>query len=193
MTESENENKKENESKDIDELFNQIEEYAKMDHERNAKFRRRLVFLLPYNLALIYGTIKYSKNIHRISKFLWPNRRKFTIGNFLLIGTIQALFFTSLYAGGNMLILGINPLKPQESFKEDSEFVQGSSSIVIMKALKYVGLSDETLKAIEDDLLKASKVQETNGEQTIPTDNQTNDNDFNQVIADEYNENKKLT
>mmetsp|Transcript_26191 Transcript_26191/g.30279 ORF Transcript_26191/g.30279 Transcript_26191/m.30279 type:complete len:84 (+) Transcript_26191:351-602(+) len=53
--------------------------------------------------------------------------------------------------------MGINPLKPQESFREDSEFVQGSSSIVIMKALKYVGLSDDTLRRIEEDLKNADK------------------------------------
>ena len=50
-----------NSNTQIDELFDQMEEYAKMDHERNAKFRRRLVFLFPYNLALIYGSVKYAK------------------------------------------------------------------------------------------------------------------------------------
>ena len=193
MADSDNKDKIDKESRDIDELFNQMEEYAKMDHERNAKFRRRLVFLLPYNLALIYGTIKYSRNIHKISKYFWPNRRKFTIGNFLIVGTIQALFFTSLYAGGNMLIVGINPLKPQESFREDSEFVQGSSSIVIMKALKYVGLSDETLKNIEDDLRKASKNKEnTENVENIDKPEEKIDN-FNQEVADEFKENKKFT
>ena len=88
-------------SEHVDELFDQMEEYAKMDHEKNAKFRRRLVFLFPYNIALLFGTIKYAKNIHRISKALWPGRRKFTLGNFFFIGTVQALFFTTVWAGGN--------------------------------------------------------------------------------------------
>ena len=143
--------------KSVDQLFDEMEQFANMDHEKNAKFRRRLVFLFPYNLALLWGTIKYSRNIHKISKIFWPSRRKFTIGNFILVGTLQAIFFTSLYAGGNLAIIGINPFKPQEAFKENSEFVQGSSSVVVFKALKYVGLSDDTLKRIEADLKNSQK------------------------------------
>ena len=153
-----------------------------MDHEKNAKFRRRLVFLFPYNLALLFGTIKYAKNIHKISKTLWPNRTKFTIGNFFIVGTIQALFFTGLYAGGNLMILGINPMKPQESFKEDSEFVQGSSSVVIMKALKYAGLSDETLKAIENDIHNSAKKSEETAAEAEAKE-----------MAEEAEQDKKLT
>ena len=113
-------------------------------------------------------------NIQKIGKRFWPNRMKFSVGNFFLVGTVQALFFTSLYAGGNLMILGINPFKPQESFKEDSEFVQGSSSIVIMKALKYAGLSDETIKSIENDLKNSSK-QENKEESLVESNDQTKD------------------
>ena len=48
--------------------------------------------------------------------------------------------------------------------KEDSEFVQGSSSVVIMKALKYAGLTDDTLKRIEEDLRSSNKQPSDEGE-----------------------------
>ena len=177
-----------NQEKSVDELFDQMEKYAQMDHERNAKFRRRLVFLLPYNLLLLFGSVKYAKNIHKISRALWPNRRKFTLGNFIFVGTVQALFFTSIFALGNWLIMGINPLKPQEIFQDDAEFVEGSSSIVVMKALKYVGLSDDTLKRIEEDLKKASK------EKTEDL-NQLDEKPVNEAeeIANQIKEDRKLT
>jgi len=136
----------------VDDLFNKMEENVKLNDAKNAKFRRRLVFLLPYNLALIWGTVQYAKNINRISKWLWPQRRKFSVFNFIFIGTLQALLFTSIYAGGNLAIIGINPFNMENSFQPDSEFVEGSSSLLIMKGLKYVGLSEETIKAIEKDI-----------------------------------------
>ena len=129
-----------------------MEENVLKNDEKNAKFRRRLVFLLPYNLALIWGTVQYAKNINKISKWLWPQRRKFSVFNFMFIGTVQALFFTSVYAGGNLLIIGINPLDAQKSFEPDSDFVEGTTSILLMKGLKYVGLSEETILAIERDI-----------------------------------------
>ena len=30
---------------------------------KNAKYRKRLVYLVPFNFFALYGTIKYSKNI----------------------------------------------------------------------------------------------------------------------------------
>lgn len=129
-----------------------MEENVKLHDAKNAKFRRRLIFLLPYNLALIWGTVQYAKNINKISKWLWPQRRKFSVFNFIFIGTVQALLFTSIYAGGNLAIIGINPMNVDSSFEPDSEFVEGTSSLLIMKGLKYVGLSEETIKAIEKDI-----------------------------------------
>ena len=137
---------------DADEIYERMEKNALQDHERNQKFRKRLIFLFPYNVFLLWGTVKYAKNINKIAKFVWPSRRNFSVMNFILVGTLQALFFTSVYAGGNMLILGINPMNMTEAFKEDSDFVAGSSSIVIMSGLKYMGLSEETIKMIESDI-----------------------------------------
>ncbi|CAI2381279.1 unnamed protein product [Moneuplotes crassus] len=154
-------------SKTADERYEEMENYLQVDHERNAKFRRRLAFLFPYNVFLLWGSIKYAKNIHKIAKRFWPNRRKFSVGNFILIGTVQALFFTTLYAGGNLAILGINPLKPQESFREDAEFVKDSSNLVVIQALKYAGLSEDTIQRIENDLKNSDKkTQEDNLEQS---------------------------
>ena len=82
------------------------------------------------------------------------------MGNFILIGTLQALFFTSVYAGGNLMILGINPFKMSDSFQEDSEFVQASSSVIVLKGLKYLGLSQETLDMIEKDIKNKDKQAE---------------------------------
>ena len=58
----------------IDQMFDEMEAEEQQFAQKNQKFRKRLVFLLPYNLALIWGSIKYAKNINKISKRLWPSR-----------------------------------------------------------------------------------------------------------------------
>ena len=40
---------------------------------------------------------------------MWPNRTKATLGNLLYVGTLQAVGMSTLYFGGNMAILGVNP------------------------------------------------------------------------------------
>ena len=44
--------------------------------------------------------------------------------NFFIVGTVQAIFFTTFYIGGNMAILGINPIK---IIRENRTILGGSS------------------------------------------------------------------
>ena len=68
--------------------------------------------------------------------------------------------------------------------KEDSEFVQGSSSVVIMKALKYAGLSDDTLKRIEQDLRSSN--QQSDGDE-VSSANEAEE------VAKQIEQDRKLT
>ena len=65
------------------------------------------------------------------------------------------------------MIIGINPFKMNEAFKEDSEFVQGTTSVVVMKGLQYLGLKEDTLKMIGRDIRdndKKSEVEQADAE-----------------------------
>ena len=79
------------------------------EEQANAKYQRRLFYLLPFNILMIYGTIKYSKNVNAITKYFWPHRRKVSIKNLFIVGSCQALFFSTVFIFGNMLLLGLNP------------------------------------------------------------------------------------
>ena len=80
-----------------------------LEDERNSRYRKRMLYLIPFNFFALWGTIKYFQNVQRIAKAFWPKRQKATIGNFFFIGTLQAIFFTTFYIGGTLAILGINP------------------------------------------------------------------------------------
>ncbi len=79
--------------------------------QKNAVFRKRLLLLIPFNFLSLYGTIRYFQNIQKIAKKFWPNRQKATVFNLFLIGTAQAVIFTTFYVGGSLAILGMNPAK----------------------------------------------------------------------------------
>ena len=89
-----------------------------LEDERNAKYRKRMLYLIPFNFLALWGTIKYFQNVQRIAKAFWPKRQKASIGNFFFIGTLQAVFFTGFYIGGTLAILGINPFT---IFKQSEE------------------------------------------------------------------------
>lgn len=90
--------------------------------------------------------------------------------NFFLIGTAQALLFTTVYIGGNLAILGINPIAVVRQTQTlvggptDDELsldekaiekqVQGmrTSDAFMLRMFKAMGLSERTMIAIEKDL-----------------------------------------
>lgn len=87
-----------------------------------------------------------------------------------LIGTAQALLFTSFYLGGSIAIMGINPLAvirrtevliggPTDAeLQADEDLIQKSvegmsvSDAVVLRLFKSMGLSDKTMVLIEKDL-----------------------------------------
>ena len=79
------------------------------EEEYNRKYQKRLFYLLPFNCFLLFGTLKYSKNIQPITKYFFPNMRKVSIKNLFIVGTCQAIVFSSIFLVGNMTLLGINP------------------------------------------------------------------------------------
>jgi hypothetical protein len=137
---------------------------------KNAKYRKRMLFLIPFNFLSLYATIKYFQNIQRIARKFWPKRQKATLWNFFLVGTCQALVFTSFYLGGTIAILGINPIavwKKREQLvsgpsedelladeKEIEQKVAGMNvgDAVVLRAFKAMGLSERTMVQIEKDL-----------------------------------------
>ena len=90
--------------------LDQVDKLIEEEDLKNQKYRKRLLFLLPFNAFSLWATIKYFKNIHKIGKKFWPNYQKATLKNLFVVGTAQALFFTTFYIGGSLAILGINPI-----------------------------------------------------------------------------------
>ena len=79
------------------------------EEEANAKYKKKMFLLIPYNCFMVFLTLKYMQHYPYIAKRFLPNVNKATLGNLFYLGTIQALGMTTLYLGGNMAILGINP------------------------------------------------------------------------------------
>ena len=79
------------------------------EEDENMKYKKRMFFLIPYNVLMIALTLKYCQNYKYVASKLWPNRKRATLGNLLYVGTLQAVGMSTLYFGGNMLILGVNP------------------------------------------------------------------------------------
>ena len=86
-----------------------VEKQMLEEDEANARFKKRMFMLIPYNAMMVFFTLKYMKNYTKIANRLWPNVQKATLRNLLYVGTIQALGMTTLYLGGNLAILGVNP------------------------------------------------------------------------------------
>ena len=79
------------------------------EDEANNLLKKRMLWLIPYNAAMVFFTLKYMQNYSKIAAYLWPNVQKATLKNLLYVGTIQALGMTTIYLGGNLAILGVNP------------------------------------------------------------------------------------
>ena len=79
------------------------------EEDENMKYKKRMFFLIPYNVLMIALTLKYCQNYKYVASKLWPNRKRATLGNLLYVGTLQAVGMSTLYFGGNMVILGVNP------------------------------------------------------------------------------------
>ena len=72
--------------------------------------RRRMLWLIPYNFGIIWGTMRYCSNIQNIGSKWWPKHQKVKVSNLFLVATVQAVMFTSIYLGGTLAVLGINPV-----------------------------------------------------------------------------------
>ena len=86
-----------------------IERQMAEEEDENMKYKKRMFLLIPYNVFMVALTLKYCQNYKYVAKKLWPNRVKATLGNLFFVGTIQAMGMSTLYFGGNMLLLGVNP------------------------------------------------------------------------------------
>ena len=87
-----------------------IDKQLEAEEIRLSTYRKRLLYLVPFNFFSLFATMRYFRNIQKIAKRFWPKRQKATIGNLFLVGTGQALLFTTFYVGGSLAILGINPV-----------------------------------------------------------------------------------
>ncbi|CDW87986.1 histone h2a [Stylonychia lemnae] len=151
---------------DLASIDKQIEE----EDLRNSVYKKRLLYLIPFQFFCLWGTIKYFQNIQRIAKLFWPRRQKATIFNFFIIGTAQSILFTTFYVGGSCAIMGINPIKvwqkkqilsggpSEEELTMDEKVIEEqvkgmrTSDAFTLRMFKAMGLSEQTMVAIEKDL-----------------------------------------
>ena len=96
-----------------------IDELMLAEEKRNASLKRRLLWLIPYNFGIIWGTLRYCGNVNAIAKKWWPGRQKVKVSNLFMIATVQAIGFTSIYLGGTFAVLGVNPITKIREMKEE--------------------------------------------------------------------------
>ena len=65
-----------------------IDELMLAEERRNASLKRRLLWLIPYNFGIIWGTLRYCGNVNSIAKKWWPGRQKVKVSNLFMIATI---------------------------------------------------------------------------------------------------------
>ena len=58
------------------------------EDKKNAEFKRRILWLIPFNFGIIWGTLRYCANVNNIAKKFWPGKQKVKITNLLFIATI---------------------------------------------------------------------------------------------------------
>ena len=89
------------------------------EDRRNAAFKRRGMWLLPFNFVTIWGTLRYCSNVQTIAKKYWPGLLKVKLINLIIVSTFQAVGFTTFYVGGTLAILGINPVQAIRKYREE--------------------------------------------------------------------------
>ena len=65
-----------------------IDQLMLEEEKRNAALKRRMLWLIPFNFAMIWGTLRYSMNIQNIGRKWWPKQAKVRVGNLFMIATI---------------------------------------------------------------------------------------------------------
>ena len=80
-----------------------------------------MLWLIPYNFMIIWGTLRYCSNVQTIARKFWPNRQKVKISNLFMIATLQAVAFTTIYIGGAFAVMGINPIKKYKELKDQKD------------------------------------------------------------------------
>merc|ERR1712060_95057 len=66
------------------------EQHMKEEEDENMKYKKRMFFLIPYNMLMVALTLKYCQNYKYIAQRFWPKRTKATLGNLFYVGTVQA-------------------------------------------------------------------------------------------------------
>ena len=59
------------------ELFRDIDNIENLmaaEEKKNAELKRRNMYLIPFNFAVIWGTLRYCANINNFAKKWWPSR-----------------------------------------------------------------------------------------------------------------------
>ena len=57
------------------------------EEKRNAALKRRCLWLLPFNVGMIWGTMSYASNIKSIANRFWPGRQKVKVSNLFMVAT----------------------------------------------------------------------------------------------------------
>ena len=65
-----------------------VERQMAEEEDENMKYKKRMFFLIPYNVLMIALTLKYCQNYKYVASKLWPNRKRATLGNLLYVGTL---------------------------------------------------------------------------------------------------------
>lgn len=69
-------------------LQNMMERHLVEDEMQNSKYKRRMIWLIPFNLVAIFAITRYCRNINSISKRFWPKDKKPSLGRVFLVSTV---------------------------------------------------------------------------------------------------------
>jgi hypothetical protein len=54
--------------------LDEMDKLLAIEDEKNSKYRKRMLYLIPFNFFALWGTIKYFQNVQRIAKKYWPKK-----------------------------------------------------------------------------------------------------------------------
>ena len=136
------------ESKEAEEQLRElIMRHQEQAENANARMKKRLVYLIPFNALIGFASFKYAANLHRIANKFWPNRQKFTFMNVAIVGTAQSIIFCSIYVGGTCATLGINP---RRMYREAKAMKMEEERLISKVSVDVDG-------SLEDQLLKYAR------------------------------------
>lgn len=107
------------------EHYVQDERIIKEYKELFAPIKKRLKYTFYFNVAICTLSLMYAKNLGFYLSKYFPNMSK-SLFNLVLFSSAHAIGFSTILIGGNLIILGVNPIKFLNKYREIDEKIMAT-------------------------------------------------------------------